>query len=128
MSETPLKQGLREAETPQNGGFPRGPSRKLAEAKARPPYSSDTVGGYLSELKPSWRKRVREQFKSRGGKDGKLNKSGRELLADCVWEIACEAEESQTRQKVVDQLFDLMNRLYDETGLNEIPKWARGEA
>ncbi len=129
MAEIPPKQGLREGKTPENRGFPQGPSRKIPEAAPRPPYSSDTIGGYLVDLKPAWRKKVREQFKSRGGKDGKLNKTARELLADSVFDVvnALESKYENPPAKVqatCAKLFDIMNLIYEETGISEIPKWA----
>ena len=128
MSKPPSTDPVLGANPPAQTHFPRAPKRRNPDAKKAPPYSHSKSGGYTLGLPAKWRKRIMERFIERGGKDTKLNKAGRELLADCVWEIACQAEESKTRQKVVDQLFDLMNRLYDETGLNEIPKWAKGEA
>ena len=121
------------AKPPQNGpiieekvsisdDFPRAPRRKNPDAQKPPPHSSDTVGGYVAGLPAKWKAKVRARFLERGGKDGKLTKAGRELLADSVWEIACQAEETRTKEETVTALFDLQNDLYDSLGINDLPK------
>lgn len=126
------------AKPPQNGpnieekvsisdDFPRAPRRKNPDAQKPPPHSSDTVGGYVAGLPTKWKAKVRARFLERGGKDGRLNKAGRELLADCIWEMACQAEAMRTKEGTVDLLFGKMNDLYDSLGISEIPKWAAGQ-
>ena len=102
--------------------FPRAPARKHPDAKNPPKYSCRTLGGYTKNLPKKWKLKVRDRFEERGGKNINLSKASRELLADCVWDMAIEAEISRTKGETVDQLFSLMNLMYDELGINDAPK------
>ena len=121
MAETPSTDPKSGAKVPAQTHFPRAPRHRNHGAQKPPPYSHGKAGGYTLGLPKNWRKKILERFLERGGKNIKLNKAARELLADAVWEIACEAEASRTKQKTVDQLFELMNSLYDQLGINEVP-------
>jgi len=98
MAETPSKQTVHDDKVSRICSFPSGPAKKIPEAAPRPAYSFDTISGYLEGLSARWRGRIRDRFKERGGKDGRLNKAARELLADSVWEIVNEYESRLSRR------------------------------
>ena len=129
MAKTPSKQTVHDGKVSRICSFPRGPIKKTADAAPRPAYLSDTISGYLEGLSARWRGKIRDRFKERGGKDGRLNKAAREILADSVLDVVNKYESrfenpSASVRVTCDKLFEIFNRLLDETGQNEIPKRA----
>ena len=83
-----------------------------------------SVSQYLRQVPHRYRAKVRALYRSRGGfKGSRFNDGKRALLAGCVFEVADELEhrhaDTGKQPGAVAALFDALNRLYDDLGVNE---------
>lgn len=112
------------SEMPSKNGS--GPQERPEPIRKRPHGRLRSKSAYTRPLArwPHYRAKITRLYREAGGHaTAQFNDRKRALLAQCVFDVVNDLEHKHAQRNeqppVVDALFRVMNRLYDDLGINE---------